>query len=262
MPSTTLAAQLAKLEARRPELAAARIFLTPPQRLSAPLWWALLDEIEEACFELSEPFIAQAKLGWWAEELVRGAAGNGRHPLLQALFALPCTQGVQAAHWGALPQAAGALLERGLSPADSHEALALLGPLAAAVDRLELDLFGGEGAAPGIAADLLLRRHQRAEAGHHAQARLPRNLLARHALAPAQLSEPGCEAQRRAFARDLASELQPGIAAAAAGLCRPRALQMAVLRWRLARLSEEGRVGAPAGLGLLFGLWRTARRSA
>lgn len=262
MSEASLAAQLGKLHARRPELAAAQVFLKPEQRESAPLWWALLDEIEEACFELSEPFVAQTKLGWWAEELARGASGQGRHPLVQALFALPCTEGVHTELWSALPRSAAGLLERGLSPADSAEALTLFAPLAEAADRLEQALFGGDSAAAAITVELLLRRHQRAEAGHHAQARLPRNLLARHALAPAHLGEPGREAERAALARDLASELQPRLAALQVRSGRPRALQSALLGWRLQRLRRDGHAGLPAGFGLMFELWRAARRSA
>jgi len=263
MSEPSVEAQLRKLQARRSELPLQSLFLPPAQRIEVALWYALQDEIEEACFELSEPFIAQTKLAWWAEELARGCAGQGRHPLVQALFGQePVDASDQSALWRALPEAALHLVERDLAPASVAEALASLQPLAAALDALERSLFGGATASGLIAVDLLLRRQQRAEAGHFAQARLPRNLLARHGLAPAHFAERERLPARLAFVRDLAGELRAALPVVAEPLARPRALQIAVAQWRLARLSREGRVPAPRGFPLMFSLWRAARHSA
>lgn len=255
-------AQLHKLEARRPELALQAIFLPAGQRGRIALWYALQDEIEEACFELSEPFIAQTKLGWWADELARGARGEGRHPLVQAFFDLPATRAADEALWRALPLAALDLVERELAPASTEQALTALHPLAAVFDRLERVLFGGDSAESLIALDLLLRRQQRAALGHHAQARLPRNLLARHALAPAHLSEPEKSDARAAFARDFAAELLSRRPAVRSRLARPRALQTAVLDWHLRQLVRSGEPAVAQGFRLMFALWRAARASA
>ena len=78
MSEASLQAQIQKLEARRPELAQQTIFLPAAQRDRIALWYALQDEIEEACFELSEPFIAHTKLGWWAEGRCGGCGREGR----------------------------------------------------------------------------------------------------------------------------------------------------------------------------------------
>lgn len=261
MSEASLHAQLHKLEARRPELALQAIFLPAAQRERIALWYALQDEIEEACFELSEPFIAQTKLGWWADELVRGARGEGRHPLVQAFFDLPAARAADEALWRALPLSALDLIERELAPGSVEHALTLLRPLAAALDALERALFGGDSGESLIALDLLHRRLQRAALGHHAQARLPRNLLARHALAPAQLADPTKSHARAAFARDFAVELQALSPSQPSRLGRPRALQTAVLDWQLGQLARTGQPAAPRGFGLMLALWRAARRS-
>lgn len=262
MSEASVRAQLHKIEARRPELALQAIFLPAYQRECIALWFALQDEIEEACFELSEPFIAQTKLGWWADELARGARGEGRHPLVQAFFDLPAARAADEALWRAMPLAALDLVERELAPASIEQALTALRPLAVAFDRLERALFGGDSAESLIALDLLLRRQQRAASGHHAQARLPRNLLARHALAPAHLSEPGKAEARAAFARDFAAALLAQRPAAHSRLARPRALQTAVLDWQLRQLVRTGEPAVPQGFRLMFALWRAARGSA
>lgn len=262
MSEASLQAQIHKLESRRPEVALQAIFLPAAQRDRIVLWYALQDEIEEACFELSEPFIAQTKLGWWAEELERGARGEGRHPLVQAFFDLPSARAAEAALWRSLPCAALELVERELAPGSVEQALAALRPLATALDQLERALFGGDSAESLIAIELLLRRQQRAQIGHHAQARLPRNLLARHGLAPAHLTERDKREQRAAFVRDFAGELlalQPRNRSCSA---RPRALQSTVLVWQLNRLTQHGVPSAPRGFGLMLALWRAARGSA
>jgi hypothetical protein len=262
MSEASLQAQIQKLESRRPELALQTIFLPAAQRDRIALWYALQDEIEEACFELSEPFIAQTKLSWWAEELERGARGEGRHPLVQAFFDLPSAQVADAALWRGLPRAALELVERELAPGSVEQALTALRPLASAFDQLERALFGGDSAESLIAIELLLRRQQRAAIGHHAQARLPRNLLARHGLAPAHLAEPDKREQRAAFARDFAGELLALQSSLRTRSARPRALQSAVLAWQLDRLARHGEPAAPRGFGLMLALWRAARGSA
>jgi phytoene synthase len=258
----SLEAQLRKLQARRPELGLAAVFVPPAQRSLVWQWQALCDEIEEACFELSEPYVAQVKLGWWAEELVRGQAGAGRHPLVQALFEDACARSVDAGTWTAPARAAIELLERELTPADCERASAALVPLAAALDAIERGLFGGAGSQSAIVADLLLRRLLRARAGYHANARLPRNLLARHALAPSQLAS-GADAQaEQGFLRDYASELRVLAGNSTRGAARPRALETGLLDWRLSRLARGEIPAAGGGFGLTFALWRAARRAA
>lgn len=261
MSESSLQAQLQKLETRRPELALQAVFLPGPHRERIALWHALLDELEEACFELSEPFVALTKLGWWADELERGARGEGRHPLVQAFFDLPSERVADAASWRALPQAALELIERELVPASVEQALTALRPLAAAQDRLERALFGGDSAESVIAIELLLRRQQRAQLGYHAQARLPRNLLARHGLTPAHMAEPGKIAARAGFVCDFATELLARLPGTGTRYARPRALQAALVGWQLRRLARDGTVGVPRGFGLMLVLWRAARRS-
>jgi 15-cis-phytoene synthase len=261
--TASLEAQLHKLRTRRPELGLASVFMPAQQRALHWHWLALVEEIEEACFELSESYVAQVKLGWWAEELGRGHAGQGRHPLVQALFEQARAGALPASDWTALAQAGQYVLERELTPADSARAQAALSPLAAAIDVLERGLFGGAEAQPAIASELLLRRLLRARGGHHAQARMPRNLLARHALAPSHLAAGSAEPEaERAFLRDYAQELQTMARHSRAGLARPRALATTIAEWRLQRLIGGEIEPRPSGFGLTLALWRAARRSA
>lgn len=262
MSEASLEAQLRKLQARRPELGLAGVFVPPARRGLVWQWQALCDEIEEACFELSEPYVAQVKLGWWAEELARGHAGAGRHPLVQALFEDARAQALDVGIWTAPARAALDLIERELTPADSGRASTSFEPLAAALDAIERGLFGGVEAQSAIVADLLLRRLLRARAGHHANARLPRNLLARHALAPSQLAS-GADAQaEQDFLRDYASELRALAGGSTKGAARPRALATGLLEWRLGRLARGEIPAAGGGFGLTLALWRAARRGA
>jgi len=258
----SLEAQLRKLQQRRPELGLAAVFVPPAQRGLVWQWQALCEEIEEACFELSEPYVAQVKLSWWAEELARGHAGGGRHPLVQSLFEDRRARGLEASAWTAPARAALDLVERELTPADLESARRAVLPLAEAIDRIECGLFGGAPSASAIAADLLLRRLLRAGSGHHANARLPRNLLARHALVPSRFMDTVDDEARQGFLRDYAAELSALTGAPAARGARPRSLASALVAWRL-RPMARGRMPAPAGgFRLIFQLWRAARRSA
>lgn len=262
MSEASLEAQLRKLQARRPELGLAAVFVPQVQRGLVWQWQALCEEIEEACFELSEPYVAQVKLGWWAEELARGHAGSGRHPLVQALFEDPLAQRIDAAAWTAPARAALDLIERELTPADCERAHRALLPLAESIDAVERGLFGGVEARSSIVAELLLRRLLRARAGHHSTARLPRNLLARHALAPSQFAGEVELGAQQGFVRDYAAELRALNGGAARDQARPRALASGLVDWRLRQLARGEMSATAGGFGLTLALWRAARRGA
>lgn len=61
------------------------LFLPPAQRRAITALYAYCREIDDAVDEPSDPSVAQAKLGWWAEEIDRLYAGQSQHPVTRAL---------------------------------------------------------------------------------------------------------------------------------------------------------------------------------
>ena len=183
---------------REPEMVFAEVFCPARHKQRFRLWGALLNELREALFELSDPSVAHAKTAWWAEELLRLHRGQAQHPLSLGL-------GQDSAPWAGLART---LLDQAPEPpraADTRAALSLLGPLGEAAVQVESALFATpdiEGSAQALAAHWLL---QRLPAGLSApdQARLPMHLLARHGMDTAALSDD----LRNALLRDWAGEL-------------------------------------------------------
>ena len=168
-----------KWQRREPEMALAEVFCPPAQRPVFRAWGALLHELREATFELSDPRVTAAKTQWWAEELLLVARGAGRHPVCAVMPAgLP---------WAALARA---LVEQAVyddRPADAAQAIAQLAPLAEAIATIEAGVHGVAPPVPAVAVHLLLQRLPHGLVAGD-QARLPLNLLARHGLTVAQVS--------------------------------------------------------------------------
>mgnify|MGYP005812195165 CR=1 FL=1 len=61
------------------------LFLPPARRRAITALYAYCREIDDAVDESSDSSIAQAKLGWWAEEIERLYAGRPQHPVTRAL---------------------------------------------------------------------------------------------------------------------------------------------------------------------------------
>lgn len=136
MPSTdALRSFQDKWRAQWPEWALAEVFVPAAQRETAVAWFALLQEFADAAWGGSDPAPGLAKLAWWQEELRGWAKGARRHPLGEVLQP-------QAAPWGALADAMGALRHRDL-PADAGRALQTLQGFGTAVAQIEAALFGG-----------------------------------------------------------------------------------------------------------------------
>lgn len=252
---------------REPEMRIAAVFCASADasanadRAEAELrfncWGALLHELREALFELSDPGVAAAKRGWWAEELQLIAQGRPRHPLGEALATLP---GAQDAPWTGL---ALALLGAGgdARSADTTQAVAALRPLAQAVVAVENALFRVRDADPAgadaLAVQWLLHRLP-AGLGEEDGARVPMHLLARHGLTAAQLHDAPA-----ALLRDWAGELLHALPPRGQGAF----LRRARLRFDAARLrvlaSRAGAAGSaqpePAKLATLWRAWRAAR---
>ena len=239
---------VAKWHRREPEMALAEVFCPPQARARFRAWGALVHELREAAFELSDARVTAVKSQWWAEELVGLAQGRGRHPISAVLDA----PGVP---WTPLARALLEQAQADTRPADAAQALEQVKPLALALAQAEAALFDEPAvgaAADALAVHLLL---QRLPAGLVAedQARLPLNLLARHARTAAQVAAGQGDAVLRDWARDLS--------VAAPEPCGPlfRRLRTGFDRVRLARLAAGRGFAPPAAPLSVWRAWRIAR---
>ncbi|KFN50093.1 hypothetical protein [Arenimonas composti] len=238
--------------AREPEMALAEVYCPPPLRPRFRAWGALLHELREAAFELSDPRIVASKLPWWAEELQRIGGGEGRHPLAAPLAGpgLP---------WRGLASALLATVADDSRPADPTAAIAQLQPLAAAIAAVEAGLFGAAAPVPGadtaIAVHLLQERLPHGLAADD-QARLPMNLLARHGLDVAAVAA----GQGEALLRDWAGELLAAAPERLPGAPLLRRLRLGFDRARLQRLRAGRGFAPPAPLASVLRGWWIARQ--
>lgn len=146
MPQTTaLDSFLDKWRERWPEWSVAETFVPHAQRQLAVAWFALLQELEDAMNIAGDPLPANAKLGWWSEELRDWSRKRSRHPLGRLLEP-------HVAPWAELAEALpvlGALREPW---PDIGAAFARVQPLAKAIAMVEAALFGGHADATGVQA--------------------------------------------------------------------------------------------------------------
>lgn len=234
---------------REPEMGLVLRFIPTAQREAAVRWGALLSELRETAFELSDPRVTQAKVGWWAEELLRFHQGQARHPLGHGLPpGLP---------WVDLATALVAVAGGEGRASDPGEALAQVGPLAEAIARVEAGWFGGQAQAAtqaSVAVHLLAQRLVHGRADDDA-ARVPMNLFARHGLTPAAL----VDARGEAVVRDWSSELLVHAPRPDARLVVFRRLRAALDLEQLGHLRRHpGRVWRPGPLSV-WRAWRLAR---
>ena len=248
-PDDAIAHFVAKWHRREPEMALAEVFCPPEQRRRFRAWGALVHELREAAFELSDARVTAVKCQWWAEELANLPQGRGRHPI-SADIASP------ALPWTRLARA---LIEQSLvdeRPGDLGAALTGVQPLALALGEVEAGLF----AAPALSDTAALSVHlllQRLPQGLLAQdqARLPLNLLARHGCTVAQVAQGEGDAVLRDWAAELLAALPP--APPTAPLFRR--LRIGFDRVRLARLAAGRGFAPPAAAASVWRGWRIAR---
>jgi phytoene/squalene synthetase len=235
-----------KWHRREPEMALAEVFCPPAQRPVFRGWGALLHELREATFELSDARVTAAKTQWWAEELLLVARGAGRHPVSAALPAdLP---------WAALARA---MIEQASfdgRPGDVAQALAQVSPLAEAIAAVEAGVHGVAPPVPAVAVHLLLQRLPHGLVAED-QARLPLNLLARHGLTVAQVAQ----GQGEPLLRDWAGELLAALPAPGASDSLYRRLRTGFDRARLRRLAAGRGFDPPPAPASLWRAWRLAR---
>lgn len=239
-----------KWHRREPEMALAEVFCPPEQRRRHQAWGALLFELREAMFELSDPRVTAVKTGWWAETLQALEAGQGRHPLAEPLSSC-------AAPWSTLARAVIETPHSESRPESPEQAIAGVQPLADAVTAVESAVFGcapTDTIARAVAIHWLLHRLPLG-LGHDDVARIPMNLLARHNLTAGQLAG----GQGQAVLQDWAGELRQRLPARVPEACLFRRLRTAFDQKRLQRLVDgQGFAPAPAAWSVWRG-WRAAR---
>lgn len=240
----------AKWQAREPEMAIAEVFVPTVERPFFRAWGALLHELRETLFELSDARVGDVKTAWWAEELIGIGHGPARHPLT-AVFA------GTSAPWSALGRA---LLEQGAArtrASSTDEAVLALLPTAHAVVAVEARLFSvaavEDEAARALAVHWLLQRLPAGLAAED-QGRIPMHLYARHGLTAGQLADGRGEGLLRDWARELHDVLPPDPNGAPL-----RRFRAAFDRARLARLAAGKGFSPPPALGTLWRAWRAAR---
>lgn len=235
-----------KWHRREPEMALAEVFCPPEQRPRFRAWGALLHELREATFELSDARVTAAKSQWWAEELLLVARGAGRHPV--------CADLPPALPWAALARAVIEQASFDGRPADTAQALQQVAPLAEAIAAIEAGLHGAAPPVDAVAVNLLLHRLPHGLVADD-QARLPLGLLARHGLTVARVAE----GQGEALLRDWACELLAALPAPARPSSLYRRLRSGFDRARLQRLAAGRGFDPPPAPASLWRAWRLAR---
>jgi phytoene synthase len=180
----------AKWASACPDFELARTFVPAALRAPYGAFACIGYEIEHAAFGIREAQPAALKLQWWAEEFARVRDGGARHPLTQALAALPGVAAVPLAQWQDV--VVGAFAQRDPEPAADAAALfdayaALYRPFAA----IEAALFALDAATLAHARALARATRETAtlaDALRDGRLPLPLDLLARHRLARGDLA--------------------------------------------------------------------------
>ncbi|RZA28954.1 MAG: phytoene/squalene synthase family protein [Lysobacteraceae bacterium] len=152
--TTALDSFLDKWRSRWPEWRVVEVFVPEPQRRLALAWFALLQEFVDTMNVAGDPLPADAKLGWWGEELRDWNGQRSRHPLGRVLEPV-------RAPWFELAEALPVLVRLREPLGDAADAIQLVRPLAKAIAQVETALFGsagGEALVDSIGAQWLAAR--------------------------------------------------------------------------------------------------------
>jgi len=245
-----------KWRQREPDMEFAEVFCPGEGKQKFQAWGALLHELRETLFELSDSQVTAAKTGWWAEEMIGVGQGRQRHPLTEVLLAA----GADASTGAPWSQLGRALLDHDIdSPRadDTAHAVALLMPTASAVIAVEATVFRAEvsaGAARSLAVHWLVQRLLRGRTSTDL-ARIPMHLFARHGVTPSQLATGSADA----LVRDWGRELLQAMPADVAGAALIRRSRYRFDRARLARLAAGKGLAEPPAPLTLWHAWRAAR---
>jgi Phytoene/squalene synthetase len=152
--STALDSFLEKWLARWPEWRVVESFVPVSQRRLAIAWFALQQEFTDAMNIAGDPLPADAKLGWWGEELRDWSRQRSRHPLGRVLEP-------HCAPWFELAETLPALIRLRERPLDPDSAFGAARPLAIAIAGVEHALFpwpASDEAIQALCAQLLAAR--------------------------------------------------------------------------------------------------------
>lgn len=236
---------------REPEMVFAELFCPVADKPVFRAWGALLHELRESLFELSDPGVSRIKTAWWAEEMIGLGRGMQRHPVSAVLLG-------RDAPWSPLGRALLAFEHDANRPADSHAAIAALTPVADAVLQVECGLFNASGspaASRSLAVHWLLYRLPGGLASDD-QARIPMHLLARHGLTAEQLPTT----RARPLLQDWADELLAATDPRLLGAALYRRTRATFDRARLQRLASSQRLDPLPPPVSLWRAWRAARQ--
>lgn len=243
---------VAKWLQREPEMVFAEVFCPEADKPVFRAWGALLHELRESLFELSDLGVARIKTTWWAEEMIGLGQGRQRHPLGLELLG-------RDAPWSVLGRALLAFEAEAMRAANTEESVVILLPLADAVLEVESRLFSARASAEAsrsLAIHWLLQRLPEGLASED-QARIPMHLFARHGITAAELPTAKAQDLLREWAGELAASLPPALPGAAL-VRRSRA---SFDHARLRRLAVGKPFGPPSPPSSLWRAWRAARQS-
>ncbi|MCB2018988.1 MAG: presqualene diphosphate synthase HpnD [Hydrogenophaga sp.] len=74
------------------------LFLPADRRAAITAFYAFCREVDDVVDEVSDPGVAQAKLGWWRQQVAQAVQGRADHPALQALVPHMAPFGIEARH--------------------------------------------------------------------------------------------------------------------------------------------------------------------
>lgn len=244
--------------AHEPEMQLAQVFAGHSRR-RAMLWGALLNELLETVFDVSDAGVAQLKLAWWGEALAQ-ASPHSPHPLVRAFAAEPGSS-VDAALWQDVTRAAILLSSQEVSPGSVELLLATRWPLAEALVALEDALWpqAAPGNADALARMLVLNQWRRTARGEMPRLGwLPLQLLARHGVPAHEIHrQPQAPASAAVLSELACALLDLAVQTAGPRLRRIRTrFDTLALQRVQAQQSDPFRHG---GFGLLWNAWKVAR---
>ena len=238
-----------KWQSREPEMVIAEVFCAMAARPRFRAWGALLHELREALFELSDARVTGIKTGWWAEEIIGLAQGRSRHPVTAEFVGM-------LAPWSELGRCLLEACALDARPSTTTEAIEILLPLARAIVSVEAVVFAAqtdENAARALVVHWLLSRLPKGLEMED-RARIPMHLFARHGLAPGTWDA----GQGAAILRDWTAELTKALPINSDAAMFRRA-QTRFDRARLRRIAAGNGFVAPPALATLWRAWRAAR---
>ncbi len=74
------------------------LFLSPPRRAAITAFYAFCREVDDVVDEVTDPSVAQVKLGWWQKEVATAFGGQPSHPAMKALMPHVVTYDIRPEH--------------------------------------------------------------------------------------------------------------------------------------------------------------------